>query len=216
MNGLEFTAREPIQTKFKGNNMILLYTDNPNRTTYKKVSVDIMKLKHGTEAVYLPSKRGGIKLYEHLSDARIAHQCQSEAYRLGIAPEVLSGNNEFRLPKEYENGILQQFFRTGIAFGYFTQIVDVNMARVSEQELDDIKERAISLSFNAGDIHEGNVGYIGDKMVMIDFGSATCICKGNTYIRLPRVNTDILHPKRKHRTPQMEKDISSIFRMKGM
>lgn len=196
--------------------MILLYTDNPNRATYKKVSIDIMKLKHGTEAVYLPSKRGGIKLYEHLSDALIAQQCQSEAYQLGIAPEVLSGNNEFRIPQDYKNGILWQFFCAGIAFGYFTQIVDVNMARVSEQELDDIKERAIRLSFNAGDIHEGNVGYIGNHLVMIDFGGATCTCHDNTYKRLPRVNTDIIHPRRKHRTPQMEKDIKSIFRMKGL
>lgn len=197
--------------------MILLYTDNPNRATYKKVSVDIMKLKHGTEAVYLPSKRGGIKLYEHLADARIAQQCQSEAYRLGIAPEVLSGNNEFRIPQDYKNGILWRFFRAGIAFGYFTQIVDVDIARVSERELDDIKERATDLSFIAGDIHDGNVGYIDkDHLVMIDFGSATCICKGNTYIRLPIVNTDIIHPNRKHRTPQMEKDVKSIFRMKGL
>ena len=199
--------------------MILKYREMGQvQIPLRDMPINTMHLKHGVEAVFIPTQweRVGIKMYAHLSDAQAAIRSQNEAYRYNIGPEVLSKCQEYHLDKDYKIDILWMFFPPGISFGYLTRIVTVDAARVTQAVLADITKQGQFLSYMVNDIHEHNVGYIGDHLVLIDFGGASVVCEDNTYIRLPNVNTDIIHPKRKHRTPQMEKDIKSIFRMKGL
>lgn len=139
----------------------------------KHIPLEKSDIDWGIEAVYIPiNAERGLKLYPCIKNGRLAIQCQTEACGLDVGPAVLSPLCEFIFPMGIRNSypILAERFPPGKAYGYYTQRASTCGA-VKDEELDELRTKCMELlSFGCSDLSDRNVGYIGDRLVMIDFG----------------------------------------------
>ena len=170
------------------------------RLTYarQRVIVDKQDINWGVEAVYVPvNAKRGLKLYRSIKDGKLARECQEEAAGFELGPEVLSPLCEFIFPvgtKIYAP-IIADRFQTGKAYGYYTQLADTK--RVPLDITESVQFELLradcmeKLSFGIGDFHSTNVGFIDNRLVVIDFGWHTT---GNpTQRKLGHFSIEIKH-----------------------
>lgn len=141
------------------------------------------EIRNGIECVYMPVDADrGLKLYKYRDDALNALESQAVASKYQIGPDVLSALMEFLFPigSERDAPVIKGFFQQGIAYGYYTVKVDTQKAKEIYREnqdrfdnlIDELKNRiaGANLNFPIHDLHNNNIGYIGDMLVAIDFG----------------------------------------------
>lgn len=141
------------------------------------------EIRNGVECVYMPVDADrGLKLYKYRDDALNALESQAVASKYQIGPDVLSALMEFLFPigSERDAPVIKGFFQQGIAYGYYTVKVDTQKAKEIYREnlerfdnlIDELKNRiaGANLNFPIHDLHNNNIGYIGDMLVAIDFG----------------------------------------------
>jgi hypothetical protein len=170
----------------------------------KRVLLDKEAVDWGVEALFFPiNSYEGVKLYRCVKDAKLAHQCQEEAYGFGLGPKVKSALLEFIFPYGSEKVIpqIKGRFPLGKSYGYYTQLADIDEAQKiitdNEEQLEDLRADCMEkLSFQCSDLWDRNIGAIDGRLVMIDFGFATT----GTPTQRPRghfsIETDeTVHPK---------------------
>jgi len=159
-------------------------------------------VKSGVEATFIPiDEFEGLKLYAKESCAVMARDYQLEAFGCEVGPEVLSDIVKIEFPMNYimstcgvHYAIKTYFkFASYCAWGYHTQLADTQKVERKHDNheclmkyMDDentMLEKCRELSYIPKDVHENNVGYIGDTLVLIDFGYAS------TWSRNLRKNT---------------------------
>lgn len=145
----------------------------------------VSKPKGGTEAVFVQiSKTQGIKAFETMTEATRSHERQSKAWAVNVAPKVCSRVFEIVMPvggthmaREYcytAHKIVNRKKMTRRMYGYETQVA----TRVGDFDFESRKYSNLCSAFeklelDASDLHEENVGWIGDRLVCIDFGDAS-------------------------------------------
>lgn len=151
----------------------------PLQYTRKRVLL-AAKSDYGVEAIFIPiNPTKGLKLYKSIKDGRLAQQCQTEAASFDLGPVVYSPLLEIVFPLGSDTLIprLKVRFPLGKAYGYYTQLADTAHLDIDikiDEQVEELKTKCMELlSFNVFDLHSGNVGLIGDKLVLIDFGFAT-------------------------------------------
>lgn len=132
----------------------------------------------GCEAVFIQiSPRVGIKGYEDKNDARTALKKQTKAHEIGIAPKVLSeiieiimpvgGTTLGYTPTRYQKNAHRRLF--GFKTQVATRVGDVDYDK-NRTRINTIEKKLKRLRLDTGDMHYNNLGWIGNKLVYIDFG----------------------------------------------
>lgn len=138
----------------------------------------------GASCVFLKiNQRVGVKLYDSWSTRDHCWKIQKTAYQHGLGPRVGSKffMNQLAIIAPTEDEARQLVVEK--IFGYVTEVAKVIPWSV---EIDDLLLRRLQVSlWDAGidytDMHQGNVGYIGKKLVCIDFDNYSCrLRKGKT------------------------------------
>ena len=178
----EITAPAPPETvDFE------FYEGPISSNTFSRINIKVPRrngLNAGVECIFIPfNDKCGIKMYACFKDGKNAMECQQLAHHARVAPEVHGELMEFVFPLGSKDKLVKQFFgreNKGKAYGYYTQ--RANLSRVTHHEynedfhkepdyiLMDNKIKMANLPFSISDTHSHNVGYIGDDMVVIDFG----------------------------------------------
>jgi len=126
--------------------------------------------KFGVECMYIQlTNTKGIKVYGTLRDARYAHKNQSLASIYQLAPKVYSRVQKcnFNFHKVDNYGA----FRHNQKFAYFyITKVAITPSGPTSKEREDLIDNLAGLNIMASDLHCGNLGRIGKKLVAIDFG----------------------------------------------
>lgn len=144
--------------------------------------------KSGAETVFIPiTKKIALKGFVTKSEAKAAIRRQQKASKYKLAPKVISpdifevimpvggtflasikGWNRIRNKPPYK----QQHRRL---FAYKTQIVDKvlgqKISNANKQKIEELEEKMQKYRLSITDLHYGNVGLIGNRMVCIDFGN---------------------------------------------
>jgi len=145
----------------------------------QRAYIDTEMVMHGVEAVFIPiDSVRGLKLYRCLKDGKVARECQAEAYKFDLGPQVLSPLFEFVFPYGSQHEIRQiKMFPTGKAYGYYTEIANTQRVKLDIKNTEEFEQLITDcmtlLSYRCNDLNSKNVGYIGDRLVMIDFGYHT-------------------------------------------
>lgn len=124
--------------------------------------------KNGVQCVFVHLGNKGLKLFRHEWDAEAAAQAQKLAHKHGIGPEVLSDVEEF------ETGLPH-------VYGFFTELAEVITQCDKKYTTDQFNELVKKMYEAFGDfdfdgyvepfdLHNNNMGLIGDRLVCIDFG----------------------------------------------
>lgn len=148
--------------------MIHFFTQPP-KISQKKINPRLKFKGDGTECEFFTAKKTGYKIYKTLMEASKAFERQSKAYKAGLAPRP--GKVFVKLYKDYSP-----------LFGYTTQIAKTinsngyNDARYNQliENMEEISRKLRKIGILTRDLHDGNFGYIGKRLVCIDFGSESC------------------------------------------
>ena len=129
----------------------------------------------GCECLFIYYSGGiGIKIYPTLKKATFAYERQKEAYKLGIAPQVLSNIDIVSLNniRNFDSECVFGEYAT-IAYFYKTQVAQ-HCYKFLPSEIDRIYRAFAKLRFTrTDDIHTRNLGRIKGKLVVVDFGCIT-------------------------------------------
>ena len=123
----------------------------------------------GVEAFFVKiNKEVGVKIFETKKNAIHSMSRQIDAYKKKFAPKTLSGIDKFAIV--YGNNRMEM----KVGWGYKTQVARL----LTEREKDRYDEFEFKAELKrAGvpfrDTHEDNVGYIGKRLVRIDFGECS-------------------------------------------
>jgi len=150
------------------------------------------KAKFGISCIYYAlSKAVGVKIYCSEKERDKTCDKQSLAAKHGLAPTV-GDRFSFNCVWIEHSTCSAPNIRHRVVYGYLTQNAVLPSMRWSldkfypfEVELES-KLRKIGLVYR--DFHFGNVGYIGKKLVCIDFDWASCTFKAG---RKKKVNNDV-------------------------
>lgn len=161
-----------------------LYISSPRKNKYIKIS-EGSKWSSGSECYFFDTEKGGFKLYEYKSEAKVAMNSQKKANEKGLAPDVLSEEIiEIDLRDNISNSLhddaRDSFLSSRVGkkfYGYFTEIVDVLDDYTLSEKLF-FAEEISKLSGKLNEIFDGrftdlrfcNVGIKEAKLVGIDFG----------------------------------------------
>jgi len=139
--------------------------------------------KSGCETVFVPiSKRIGIKGFETLIEASSSIDRQTQAWVHGVAPKVLSEIIEVILPVGKTNlgshfnkkacGSTIYHKKHRRLYDYKTQIASRVGEKISfsSPEYKHLESTMNQLGFCKFDLHSQNMGWIGKRLVCIDFG----------------------------------------------
>jgi len=153
----------------------------------KKILIPFPKdtfINNGCETVFVQlNKTVGIKLFNNKDHAERSLMRQRLAYTNNVAPRIYSNV----LLLEVTTGVRK--YKTCRMWGYKTQVARVKKCEICDTFSDDkhckhckdrieltrgiemsISKRLTNIGLSAGDLHDGNVGKIGNRYVMIDFG----------------------------------------------
>jgi hypothetical protein len=172
----EYYESEPLP-----DNVNIKYGQPDHHMAYfrKRILLNDNQTDYGVEAVFFSiNDHEGVKLYRCVKDGKRARDCQEEAHGFGLGPKVRSALLEFIFPFGADKEFRQiRRFPLGKAYGYYTQLADMERMTNGQDYEDAIEELRTncmeSLSFSCCDLHSRNVGWIDDRLVMIDFGFAT-------------------------------------------
>lgn len=148
--------------------MIHFFTQPP-KISQKKVNSRLKFKGEGIECEFFTVKKTGYKVYRSLMEAYKAFERQSKAYKAGLAPRP--------------GKMFVQLYKDGTpTYGYTTQIAKIiNGNRYSDtrynqliENMEEISRKLRKIGILTRDLHDGNFGYIGKRLVCIDFGSESC------------------------------------------
>lgn len=149
----------------------------PFRMSRKKGCMEVLTRHkaHGAECTFYKINQKGLKCYLKRKFALFAMRKQCKLWKCGLAPEVLS-DKLFRVEFDTFEEIWDQNWNGGCKYkksrvsgwAYWTQLADTKRNIDSEEFR--VLENKLSQFGLAEDLHDDNVGYIGDKLVLIDTG----------------------------------------------
>lgn len=145
-------------------------------------------ISKGAEAMFIQTSNDrGLKLYKYEWEAESAHERQTKAHKVKVGPKVLSKVKKYKIlagvSKRYRD-----------VYGYKTEVASVNKCMDCKgcNHLDGYKkkckDRPVDLTYkqklsletkmdkiglSTWDLHWGNIGKIGNRYVLIDFGDLT-------------------------------------------
>lgn len=131
------------------------------------------KPRQGVECMYVQlTKKVGMKIYATKGRAERSRKRQLKAY--AFAPKVLSEvqkclmGNLLSYDKE---GIFRNSYDNHSKYGFFflTQVAETHV-RHTDKELDQLANNMRRIKLGYEDLHYNNIGRIGKKLVVIDFG----------------------------------------------
>jgi hypothetical protein len=144
-----------------------------------------VRIACGVETFFFPvNSRRGLKVFAEKKNAQNSLRRQKKAAKHGLGPKVYSDKVfEVVIPLGFERLLkdklllikdLFNMFEDNIGYGYYTQIIKLVD---SEDDYTDEEEKELVNALyklfpdvSLDDIHDGNVGRIKGKLVMIDFG----------------------------------------------
>ena len=143
------------------------------------------RISCGVETFFFPvNSRRALKVFAEKKNARNSFNRQKKAFEHGLAPKVLSNNIfEVMIPMGFDSMFkrkspiyqdLHDMLCGNRLYGYYTQIIKmVNSEKdYTEEEEKELINKLYKLfpDVSLDDIHDGNVGRIDGKLVMVDFG----------------------------------------------
>jgi hypothetical protein len=133
--------------------------------------------KHGVSCTYVKwTTKVGLKLYETRSERDRCVRLQKKAAKARIGPRV---GDVFSIVviecKGAGNGWWGDApnIRRKVLHCYFTEHATVPR-RLSMKKVEALRDALYEIDIDHGDLHEGNTGYLGKRLVCIDFDSASC------------------------------------------
>lgn len=124
------------------------------------IRVNISPYSLGVHCVfYKVTRKGvkvGIKVWAKLDTAKTSHRRQLLAYQNGIGPNVFSDLSKIE-------------HRGEIGYGYITELAKHKEFVILSDERALLNKAREVFGCRYEDYHESNVGYIKDKLVIIDF-----------------------------------------------
>lgn len=145
--------------------------------------------RSGMESFFIAtSKVRGIKLFKTLAHATRAFKRQSKFSLTGYAPKVYGEINQYKMicekPERYkafetmsDDSHVIRPKKLQMLFGFKTQRVRTityeRYNKLGSGKRSGLSKLLVAMEkakFTTGDIHDGNVGWIGRKLVAIDFG----------------------------------------------
>ena len=117
-------------------------------------------LLYGTECLFIAHKKIGYKFYWAAWDRDHAFKNQKEFYNKGLAPRVYK---RFSFLKE-------PYIDSDRIYGYTTQVATIKGPNKSSDVYSFLRSSDCPESY---DCHDDNFGYIGNKLVIIDFGPSS-------------------------------------------
>ena len=130
----------------------------------------------GCSCVYFPiSKLIGVKIYQSKRERDSTHSKQLYASKFGLAPLV---GDQFSFNCINVHHDMQQHVTYKTVYGYLTQNVQVPK-RLCEKLQYKLQEELEQIGLINDDLYYGNVGWIGNRLVCIDFDPCSCRWKNN-------------------------------------
>jgi hypothetical protein len=128
------------------------------------------RLKCGVESAFIQlTEQVGIKLFPREYSAIECRKNQIKAARRGLGPKVLS--EVFICHRADGRRITTSECRDNHEHGYLTQVASPRPSRCTEELFNKLEKRFNKIGMDCCDLHDDNVGFIGKKAVIIDFGS---------------------------------------------
>lgn len=127
------------------------------------------KPEFGIECMFIHmSAKKGIKVYPSKRAAKYAYARQGKAAKHGIAPQVLSPVKKcyFTFHSEDRYGTFKHNQR--YAFFFFTEVAKIRA--LGQNALEYLQKKLRDLGMHTIDLHSRNVGRIGKRPVVVDFG----------------------------------------------
>lgn len=107
----------------------------------------------------------GYKIYETHGEAVAAQKRQERAYNAGIAPKA---------GPIFLSVIYSKYHCHEIGYGYETQIAKPVKKKFFNKHKEKIKSKLNKMKIETLDLWPHNCGQIRNKLVMVDFGNASC------------------------------------------
>ena len=150
------------------------------RGKYKKFSsVNDTDVEGGIECYFVALTNGyGMKIFRlrHLAFASIKRQRLAAKHNVG--PRVFS--SLFHVDSIEDNGVtwnIERAYKCKTGWAYLTQIAKVDHKYIGSSRLERLSKALRKLGISeGGDLRPSNIGTIGKKTVLIDFGNVTCTC----------------------------------------
>jgi len=126
----------------------------------------------GQEAFFIVLSNGtGLKIYsdDDMGNALASRERQIMAYDAGIAPKVLTQVMKLEV-KEFRDSDPE------IVWGYKTQVAKTVdscydfRSLYTDSDMEHLVDTLSSIGLATNDLHNGNLGIIGNRLVAIDFG----------------------------------------------
>lgn len=119
--------------------------------------------KYGSMCMFVRiSKTRGVKLYNTRRERDYAYKLQKKAYKAGVGPKVYDCFKlEDYLYSKSEGGYYK--------YGYKTQIANVRIVPDDDSRMVDLVNTMAMYGFETGDVCWPNTGFIGKRLVCIDF-----------------------------------------------
>ena len=148
----------------------------PVKTNFKPVKRTVFGIpRSGVECMFVQlTKNVGIKIYRGRMEAENSSKRQTKAHKIGVAPKVMS-----RVKRCYVGNLLEwdcdNIFDSDdpYCYCYMTQVAKCP-TRYRGEELDQLVRKMGKSKFSTWDLHNGNLGRLGKKLVAIDFGDESC------------------------------------------
>ena len=106
----------------------------------------------------------GIKFYSSKSERNYAFKLQKKASKFRIGPNVF-GKIDLDKPVSGAGVTISDY---GFQYGYLTQKARTS-SRITDSKIEKLIEKMNDLGFHTSDVCAPNVGYIGKRLVCIDF-----------------------------------------------
>jgi len=129
------------------------------KTVGELIQKNYDKKQEGCVCTFVPlSNKVGVKLYRYKQSRDLAVKMQKKAAKHKLAPKV---GRTLQLSDKYKYK----------KFGYLTEIVKVkhNLIGVHWDKIEVLDDALQEIGINHGDLCGSNVGFIGNRMVAIDF-----------------------------------------------
>jgi hypothetical protein len=154
----------------------------PSLTAIPYLNGDRLAALQGVECLFVKlNSKVGIKIYYSLKGAKQAREKQLLAHKHELGPEVLSEVHQCymkNLTREidiYCGDFLTKYSNFPREYGYFykTEVVKVNHGNYNHiklSELSNLQQRLRNIGLGNSDLHHGNIGRKGRRLVCLDFG----------------------------------------------
>lgn len=130
-------------------------------------------VRHGCNCVFVKlSKTVGAKIYMNQNDRDRALEKQRHAASYRLAPQT---GDKFQIDcfQIDHHDHIEPEVGYRVVYGYLTQVVQVRRS-VDWDDLHDLRWALSQIGITHYDLWEENVGYVGERMVCIDFDHNSC------------------------------------------